>query len=113
MIPRVLRWRAVWSYLSHSKPGIGFEFGNRLLKLEFKFGLFLLKVVGRFRHDPNGTLSGPGIRFTMLVERSRSTMRGCTLGDGWAGRGGDRWGHGLNLGLSFRLNRHRGLCVVW
>ena len=53
--------------LGHGKPGIGFEFCNRLLKLVFKFVLFLPKVVGRFRHDPNGTPSGPGIRFTIAV----------------------------------------------
>jgi hypothetical protein len=53
--------------LSHRKPRNGFEFGNSVLKFQFQFVLFLAKVIGRFRHDPNGTPSGPSIRFTMLV----------------------------------------------
>jgi hypothetical protein len=97
LIPRVLRWRAVGSYLGHGKPGIGFESGNRLLKLEFKFVLFLLKVVGWFRHDPNGTPSGPSTPFTNPVNGTTAPDRRCTLAD--SGRGVEEivGGHRLNL----------------
>ena len=66
LIPGVLSRGAVGNYLGHGKPGIGFEFGNRFLKFLLKFVLFPAQVVSRFWHEPNGTPSGPGIRFTIL-----------------------------------------------
>jgi hypothetical protein len=79
------------NYLSHRKPGIGFEFGDRVLKFQFQFILFLPKVVGRFWHDPNGTPSGPSIRFTMPVNGIAAATAAAPLamaGAAWMGSSG-------------------------